>query len=405
MGSGAITIVLIFLLLFVSWQTIYAANRDLARAKAWGDLARKALPFLALLLMVLSLFLVQSFGQGQMLLAWMGVSAVAIIGASFLSTSSLERNANRAFRAGDYARAVELYEELVEEKPLARNKAFLGAALGASERYEESVEASTQAIEDDPEYGLAYYNRALVLQRMGKKSRAVKDLEKAQEHGPPPPLPGGLQEDARRALLVKLLYPTLGALVILMVFTFLIGRQNRDLLRVRAYRDFFLRLIPPLSTGVFVAGLPFVMNLATVENYGPVLLVYLGGAAVLTALMTRAVTPEERRAGTAFRKGEYEEAANLYDEICARRPLPRYYSALGASLDASGNPGAALEATDQAIKLDPRLGIAHYNRASALAALGEKARARGDLQKVFQVDSSRSLRRAAAEALESLEKS
>ncbi len=181
MGPGAITIVLIFLLLFVSWQTIYAANRDLARARAWGDLARKALPFLALLLMVLSLFLVQSFGQGRMLLAWMAVSAVAIIGASFLSTSSLERNANRAFRAGDYARAVDLYEKLAEEKPLARNKAFLGAALGASERYQESVDASTQAIEEDPEYGLAYYNRALVLQRMGKKSRAVKDLEKAQE--------------------------------------------------------------------------------------------------------------------------------------------------------------------------------------------------------------------------------
>ena len=180
MGSGVITTVLIFLLLFVSWQTIYVANRDLARAKAWGDLARKALPFLALLLLVLSLFLVQSYGQGRTLLAWMAVSAIAIIGASFLSASSLERSANRAFRAGDYARAVELYRELVEEKPLARNKAFLGAAFGASERYEESVEASTQAIQDDPEYGLAYYNRALVLQRMGKKSRAVKDLEKAQ---------------------------------------------------------------------------------------------------------------------------------------------------------------------------------------------------------------------------------
>jgi tetratricopeptide (TPR) repeat protein len=180
-GSGAITVVLIFLLLFVSWQTIYAANRDLARAKAWGDLLRKALPFLALLLMVLSLFVVQSYGQGRMLLAWMAVSAVAIIGASFLSTSSVERSANRAFRSGDYARAIELYRELVEEKPLARNKAFLGAALGASEHYEESVEASTQAIQDDPEYGLAYYNRAIVLHRMGKKSRAVKDLEKAQE--------------------------------------------------------------------------------------------------------------------------------------------------------------------------------------------------------------------------------
>ena len=196
MGSGAITIVLIFLLLFVSWQTIYAANRDLARAKAWGDLARRALPFLALLLMVLSLFVVQSYGEGRTLLVWMAVSAVAIIGASFLSTSSLERSANRAFRAGDYTRAVELYRELAEEKPLARNKAFLGAALGASERYEESVEALTQAIKDDPQYGLAYYNRALVLQRMGKKSRAVKDLEKVQSTD----LPRRFRSASRRML-------------------------------------------------------------------------------------------------------------------------------------------------------------------------------------------------------------
>jgi hypothetical protein len=50
------------------------------------------------------------------------------------------------------------------------------------------------------------------------------------------------------------------------------------------------------------------------------------------------------------------------------------------------------------------MGIAYYNRASALASLDERARARSDLQKVFQVDSNRNLRRAAAEALESLEK-
>ncbi len=204
---------------------------------------------------------------------------------------------------------------------------------------------------------------------------------------------------------MNLLYPTLGALAILAIFTFFIGRQNRDLLRVRAYRDFFLRLIPPLSTGVFVAGLPFVMDQATVYNYGLVLFVYVGGAAILTAIMARAVIPDERRAGIAFRKGNYEKAAGLYEELVAQRQLPRYYSALGASLDASGNPQAALEATDQAIKLDPRLGIAYYNRASALAALDERARARGDLQMVFRVDSGRNLRRAAAEALETLEKS
>jgi tetratricopeptide (TPR) repeat protein len=204
---------------------------------------------------------------------------------------------------------------------------------------------------------------------------------------------------------VRLLYPTLGALLILAVFTLIIGRLNRDLLRVRAYREFFLRLIPPLSTAVFVAGLPLVMEQTTVDNYGSTLLVYLGGAAILTAIMARAVVPEERRAGIAFRKGEYEKAAAIYEELVARRPLPRYYSALGASLDASGNPRAALEAADRAIKLDPRLGIAYYNRASALAALDEKARARQDLQTVFRTDSGRSLRRAAGEALESLEKS
>lgn len=203
---------------------------------------------------------------------------------------------------------------------------------------------------------------------------------------------------------MRLLYPTLGALVVLAIFTALIWRQNRDLLRAGAYGEFFLRMIPPLSTAVFVAGLPFVMDLATVEDYLPVLLVYLVGAAVLTALMTRAITPEERRATTAFRKGDYERAASLYDDLTARRPLPRYYSALAASLDASGNPESALEAADRAVKLDPKLGIAYYNRASALAATGERAKARGDLQRVFQVDSNRALRRAAGEAMDSLEK-
>jgi tetratricopeptide (TPR) repeat protein len=180
-GPGAITVVLIFLLVFLSWQTIYSANRDLARAKAWGELARRALPFGALFLMALSLFVVQSYRQSWVLVAWMVASGVLIVASSLLSVSALERRANRAFRAGDYPRAAELYGRLAEEKPLARNKAFLGAALGASERYDQSVSASTEAVQQDPKYGLAYYNRALVLQRMGKKGRAVKDLKKAQE--------------------------------------------------------------------------------------------------------------------------------------------------------------------------------------------------------------------------------
>ena len=181
MGSSAIPIVLIFLLLLLTWRTIYSANRDLVRAKAWGDLTRKSLPFGALALMALSLFVVQQYRQGWVLITWMAVSGVLIVLGSLLSVPALERRASRAFRRQDYQRAAELYGELAEERPLARNHAFLGAALGASERYEESVEASTKAIKEDPEYGLAYYNRALVLERMGKKSRATKDLKKALE--------------------------------------------------------------------------------------------------------------------------------------------------------------------------------------------------------------------------------
>lgn len=181
MGSGAIPIVLVFLLVFLTWQTIYSSNRDLVRAKEWGELARRALPFGALLLMALSLFIVQTYRENWVMVAWMGVSGAGIVAASVFSISSLERRANRAFRRRDYPRAAELYGQLAEEKPLARNHAFLGAALGASERYDESVKASTRAIEDDPEYGIAFYNRALVRRRQGKESLAVKDLKKALE--------------------------------------------------------------------------------------------------------------------------------------------------------------------------------------------------------------------------------
>ena len=202
------------------------------------------------------------------------------------------------------------------------------------------------------------------------------------------------------------IYPTLGALAVLVVFGFLVGRQNRDLLRARAYRDFLWRLTPILSTAVFVGGLPFIMRETNVYNASLVLAVYLTGAAVLTVLITRGVAPEERRAGRAFRNGDYDAAVKSYEALISTHSLPRYHSALAASLDAAGeDPQIALESAEKAIKEDPKLGIAYYNRASALAAAGDKARARGDLQTVFRVDSSRTLRRAAAEALESLEKS
>jgi tetratricopeptide (TPR) repeat protein len=195
-GSGAIPIILVFLLIFLTWQTIYSANRDLVRAKEWGELARRALPFGVLLLMALSLFIVQTFRESWVMFTWMAVSGAGIVAASLFAVSAVERRASKAFRQRDYQRAAELYEQLAEEKPLTRNQAFLGAALGASGRYDESVKASTRAIEDDPEYGIAYYNRALVRQRQGKTSLAVKDLRKALEVD----LPRRFRTSARKML-------------------------------------------------------------------------------------------------------------------------------------------------------------------------------------------------------------
>ena len=64
------------------------------------------------------------------------------------------------------------------------------------------------------------------------------------------------------------------------------------------------------------------MAQATVYNYGVVLLVYLAGATVLTAIMSRAVIPDERRAGMAFRKGEYGKAAASTKNSSPAAPSP-----------------------------------------------------------------------------------
>ena len=198
---------------------------------------------------------------------------------------------------------------------------------------------------------------------------------------------------------MRLLYPTLGALAILAVFTALIWRQNRDLLRVGAYREFFLRMIPPLSTGVFVAGLPFVMDLATVENYLPVLLVYLGGAAILTALMTRAVTPEERRANGVFRRGDYPQAAELYGKLVQEKPLARNHAFHGAALGASERYDESVNASTKAIATDPEYGLAYYNRALVLRRMNKRTKAVKDLNKALEADMPRRFRSAAKKIL------
>ena len=180
MGAGAIPILLLVLFLAVAVRLVFSLNRDLYRAKAWGELGRKALPFAVLALMVITLPLIQGAGDSLLPLIWAVVLGALILGANFISMPAAERRAGKAFRKGDYAGAAERFRALAQEKPLGRYYAFLGAALGANEDHEESIDASTKAIDLDPEYGIAYYNRALVQRKLGRKSRSNKDLQRAQ---------------------------------------------------------------------------------------------------------------------------------------------------------------------------------------------------------------------------------
>jgi tetratricopeptide (TPR) repeat protein len=139
---------------------------------------------------------VQGSQESWVPLAWALVFGGALVVSNFFSMPLDERRANRAFRSEDYATAADLYRKLAEKRPLARYWAFLGAALGVDEQREEAIKASTKAVELDPEYGLAYYNRALILRRLGRKSRAAKGLKRALEAD----LPRRMRVAARRTL-------------------------------------------------------------------------------------------------------------------------------------------------------------------------------------------------------------
>ncbi len=181
MGASAIPVVLTFLVVLLAWRVVFSFNKDLVRVRAWGELARRSLPFAGVMVVAASLPLMQGFSGDSVPVIWALSFGVVLVASRFLSEPAEERRAARAFRRGDYEEAAALYRGLAEKRPLARHWAFLGAALGAGKRHEEGIDASTRAVELDPQYGLAYYNRALILRKTGRKSRAVKDLKRALE--------------------------------------------------------------------------------------------------------------------------------------------------------------------------------------------------------------------------------
>ncbi len=56
-----------------------------------------------------------------------------------------------------------------------------GLSYAVSANYDRAIADFNEAIELDPKYGKAYYNRALVYEDLGRASDAIQDFEKSLE--------------------------------------------------------------------------------------------------------------------------------------------------------------------------------------------------------------------------------
>jgi tetratricopeptide (TPR) repeat protein len=77
----------------------------------------------------------------------------------------------------DYTRALELNEKL--------EKAWLnrGNVLSKQGKYKEAIDDYTVALTFSPEYGYAYYNRAIAKQKLKLSVEACDDLKKSEQFG------------------------------------------------------------------------------------------------------------------------------------------------------------------------------------------------------------------------------
>lgn len=94
-----------------------------------------------------------------------------------LSLSSL---GTAYIKKGDYEWALKALDELTTSDPKDPIPHFLkGEALRGLERYDEAIKSLSVAIELDPDYALAYYNRAGLKELLGDSEGATIDYDRA----------------------------------------------------------------------------------------------------------------------------------------------------------------------------------------------------------------------------------
>jgi len=120
-----------------------------------------------------------AIGLGLLWLGWMVYEGLA---REHVPGEKAYEAANRYFEDGQYDRAINEYDQALEENhellPALRGKA---RSLIQLKRYDEALALFNQAIEQAPDFAPTYANRGILHDRMGRYKEALRDYEKALE--------------------------------------------------------------------------------------------------------------------------------------------------------------------------------------------------------------------------------
>jgi Flp pilus assembly protein TadD len=255
-----------------------------------------------------------------------------------ISSNPLFQAAYQQHQAGDFARAVPLYRQALQQEPTnALTWSLLGAACAALGKLGDAAESFRQALRVKPDYLEAYNNLGILLTTQARLDEAVATLEQALRLAPDSAETHNHLGSARAA-------------------------QGR-LEDARASYEHALRLRP---------------NYAEAHNNLGILLMNQGKLDEALASFETALRWEPgfvealaNRGTVQARRGNLEQAAADLRQALSQRPTYQpAHLALGSTLGRQGKLEDAVLSYREALRLQPTDAEAHYNLGTALLLLG-----------------------------------
>ena len=116
------------------------------------------------------------FGKRLDLIEMLGVS---------LKPGDYTSRGNDFFYKSEYEKALKAYDKAIELDPNYAMAWFnKGTALGKLSRHEKALKAYDKAIELDPNYAMAWFNKGTALGKLSRHEKSLKAFDKAIELGP-----------------------------------------------------------------------------------------------------------------------------------------------------------------------------------------------------------------------------